>query len=78
VLAGGVFRHPTTVLEDAIVARVRSVWPEIRPIRSRAEPIVGVLIEALGAANVAVTPDMFERLLAAFSVEEAASPTRGV
>ncbi|HEY7849577.1 MAG TPA: BadF/BadG/BcrA/BcrD ATPase family protein, partial [Ktedonobacterales bacterium] len=50
VLAGGVFRHPTTVLEDAIVARVRSVWPEIRPIRSRAEPIVGVLIEALGAA----------------------------
>ena len=30
VLAGGVFRHPTTVLEDAIVARVREALPLVR------------------------------------------------
>jgi N-acetylglucosamine kinase-like BadF-type ATPase len=65
VFAGGIFRHPTTVLEEAIVARVRTTSPLIRPIRSRAEPIAGVLVEALGAAGVAVTPDMLDGMLEA-------------
>lgn len=63
VLAGGVFRHPTTVLEDAIVARVRTTSPAIQPIRSGVEPILGVLIEALIAADVPVTGALRERLL---------------
>lgn len=64
VFAGGVFRHPTTVLEDAIVTRVRTASPSVRPIRSRAEPIAGVLVEALGAAGVSVTPELIDRMLA--------------
>lgn len=63
VLAGGVFRHPTTALEDAIVARVRTASPAIQPIRSSAEPIIGVLIEALLAAGVAVEGALREQLL---------------
>lgn len=64
VLAGGVFRHPTTALEDAIVTRVRTTSPKIQPIRSSVEPIIGVLIEALLAAGVAVGGALRERLLA--------------
>jgi N-acetylglucosamine kinase-like BadF-type ATPase len=64
VLAGGMFRHPTTVLEDAIVARMRLASPGIRPIRSPAEPIVGVLLEALGAAGVPLDTSLRERLIA--------------
>jgi N-acetylglucosamine kinase-like BadF-type ATPase len=64
VLAGGMFRHPTTVLEDAIVARMRLAMPGIRPIRSPAEPIVGVLLEALGAAGVQLDTTLRERLIA--------------
>ena len=65
VLAGGIFRHPTAVLEDAIVARVRTTSPEIRLIRSRAEPIVGVLVQALGAAGFAVDRDLLDRIVSA-------------
>ena len=63
VLAGGVFRHPTTVLEDAIVATLRQAAPDIRPMRSPAEPIVGVMLQALSAAGVALDPSFLDRLL---------------
>src|SRR5579871_76778 len=63
VLAGGVFRHPTGVLEDAIVARVRTASPAVRPLRSPNEPVVGVLLEALGAAHVTVDRSLLDRLL---------------
>ena len=64
VLAGGVFRHPTTVLEDAIVARVRTTSPEVQPVRSRSEPIVGVVAQALTIAGVAVDQALLNRLTA--------------
>jgi N-acetylglucosamine kinase-like BadF-type ATPase len=64
VLAGGIFRHPTTVLEEAIVARMRTTSPEIRPIRSPAEPIVGVLAEALGIAGAAMDRVTLDGLIA--------------
>jgi N-acetylglucosamine kinase-like BadF-type ATPase len=63
VLAGGVFRHPTTVLADAIVARVRTTSPEVRPVRSPSEPIVGVLVQALTTAGVAVDQALLNRLM---------------
>jgi N-acetylglucosamine kinase-like BadF-type ATPase len=63
VLGGGVFRHPTTVLEDAVVARVRMASPEVRPIRSPHEPIVGVLFEALAAAGATANQTVKDRLL---------------
>jgi N-acetylglucosamine kinase-like BadF-type ATPase len=63
VLGGGVFRHPTTILEDAVVDRVRMVSPRVHPIRSPHEPIVGVMFEALAAADTTVDETIKDRLL---------------
>ncbi len=54
VLAGGVFRHPSSILADIIIERVRTTSPEVRPTRSRFEPIIGVLFSALEMAGVAI------------------------
>jgi N-acetylglucosamine kinase-like BadF-type ATPase len=67
VLAGGVFRHPTTVLEDAIIASVRQSAPNVRPVRSPAEPIVGVMLQALSAAGVTVDQPLLESVLSSIS-----------
>jgi hypothetical protein len=64
VLAGGVFQHPTTVLEGAIVARVRQTSPAVRAIRSPYEPIVGVLCQALAAAGAPPDHAALDRLVA--------------
>jgi len=63
VLAGGVLRHPSTLLADTIIERVRTTSPEVRPTRSRFEPIVGVLFSALEAAGVAVNDELLARLI---------------
>jgi N-acetylglucosamine kinase-like BadF-type ATPase len=70
VLAGGVFRHPTTLLEEAIVERVVEVSPEVHPVRSPHEPIVGVLLEALVAAGVEIDESLRDRLLASIPAAE--------
>jgi hypothetical protein len=62
VLAGGVFRHPSKTLENAIVEQVLLASPLIRPVRSRHEPIVGVLVEALLAAGVTTDQSYFARV----------------
>jgi N-acetylglucosamine kinase-like BadF-type ATPase len=69
VLTGGVFRHPTTVLEDAIVARVRVTSPAVRPVRSRAEPVIGVLMQALLAAGAPADQALLNRLLLGMPVD---------
>lgn len=53
-LAGGVFRHPSSVLPEAVIETVRRISPGVRPMRCRFEPIVGVLFSALEAVGVAV------------------------
>jgi N-acetylglucosamine kinase-like BadF-type ATPase len=63
VLAGGVFRHPTLVLQDAIVTRVRTTSPDIRPVRSPAEPVVGVLLQALTVAGAHADRALMDRLI---------------
>lgn len=63
VLAGGVLRHPSTLLADTIVARVQTTSPEVRPTRSRFEPIVGVLFSALEAAGVTIDDALLARLI---------------
>jgi N-acetylglucosamine kinase-like BadF-type ATPase len=63
VLAGGVFRHPTTALEDAIVARVRLIAPKVRPVRTAHEPITGVLVQALTLAGTPIDPSALDRLI---------------
>ena len=42
-----------SVLEDAIVSRVRQTSPGVQAIRSPYEPIIGVLCQALAAAGTA-------------------------
>ncbi|MGH2515067.1 MAG: BadF/BadG/BcrA/BcrD ATPase family protein [Ktedonobacterales bacterium] len=63
VLAGGVFRHPTTVLEDAIVARARETSPHMRPLRGQSEPVLGVLLQALSVAGVAPDQSLMARAM---------------
>ena len=63
VLAGGVFRHSTTVLEDAIVARIRPGAPNMRPVRSPTEPIIGVLLQALSASGVTIDQPLLDHLM---------------
>jgi N-acetylglucosamine kinase-like BadF-type ATPase len=63
VLAGGVLRHPSPILADAIIERVRTTSPEVRPARSRFEPIIGVLFTALEAAQIAINDTVLEKLV---------------
>ena len=52
VLAGGVFRHPSRLLGEALIARVRATSPQMRAVNSRFEPAAGVLLLALEAAGI--------------------------
>ncbi len=63
VLAGGVFRHPSSLLADAIIERVRTTSPEVCPTRFRFEPIIGVLFTALEATGVTVDAALLENLV---------------
>jgi N-acetylglucosamine kinase-like BadF-type ATPase len=63
VLAGGVLRHPSTLLADTIIERVKLSSPEVRPKRSRFEPIIGVLFSALEAANITIDEELLGRLV---------------
>ena len=63
VLAGGVLRHPSTLLADTIVERVQLTSPEVRPTRYPFEPIIGVLFSALEAAEVAIDDALLGNLI---------------
>lgn len=62
VLAGGVLRHPSNLLRDAIVARVQKTLPAAQPIRSAFEPAVGAIMLALEAASVRLDAAVLDRL----------------
>jgi N-acetylglucosamine kinase-like BadF-type ATPase len=76
ILSGGVFRHPSTLLADAIIERVRETSPAVQPIRSRFEPIIGVLFSALEAAGVAINDTLLERLTPTIPAPTLFSTTR--
>jgi N-acetylglucosamine kinase-like BadF-type ATPase len=63
VLAGGVFRHPSSLLADTIIERVRTTSPEVGPTICRFEPIIGVLFAALEAAGSSVNDALLEKLI---------------
>ncbi len=63
VFAGGVFRHPSSLLADAIIEKVRVTSPEVRPMRSRFEPAIGVLFTALELAGAAIDEQLLARLI---------------
>ncbi|HET9224166.1 MAG TPA: BadF/BadG/BcrA/BcrD ATPase family protein [Roseiflexaceae bacterium] len=64
VLAGGVLRHPTPLLREALIARIRSVAPDVQPSISRFEPAVGALLLALEAAHIAIDEPLRAHLAA--------------
>jgi N-acetylglucosamine kinase-like BadF-type ATPase len=70
VLAGGVLRHPSTLLADTIIERVQLSSPEVRPKRSRFEPIIGVLFSALEAAGTTIDEELLVRLVATLPSSE--------
>ncbi len=73
VLAGGVFRHQTTVLQDAIIARVRSISPEVHPIRSTVDPVIGVLMQALAVAGMPIDQALIDQSIASITATVASS-----
>lgn len=58
VLTGGVLRHPSALMRDAIIARVRESSPHINVINDALEPAVGAAMLALEHAGSAITPDV--------------------
>jgi N-acetylglucosamine kinase-like BadF-type ATPase len=63
VLAGGVLRHASQLLADCLVERVRTTSPEVNPIYSRFEPVVGALFLALEAAGQVIDEALLSRLV---------------
>lgn len=63
VLAGGVFHHPTSLLADALVERVRETAPNLLVRRSQLEPIIGVLFTAFDLASISTSPSLREQVL---------------
>lgn len=63
VLAGGVLRHPSHLLADCLVERVRTKSPKVQPIYSRFEPVVGALFLALEAAGQVIDEVLLARLI---------------
>jgi hypothetical protein len=62
VLAGGVLRHPSSLLRETLVARVRTTSPDVRVTTTRFEPAVGALFMALEAAGIAIDDPLLTRL----------------
>ena len=62
VLAGGVLRHTSSLLREALIARVQAAAPGVRPLVSRFEPAVGALFLALEAAGIAIDQPLRARL----------------
>lgn len=58
VLIGGVFRHPSPVLRDAVAARVREDAPDVNVIHATFEPAVGAVMLALEHIGIAITPQV--------------------
>jgi hypothetical protein len=52
VLAGGVLRHPSPLLRDSLVKRVREAAPGVPAIPSRFEPAAGAVLLALDLAGI--------------------------
>ncbi|MBC7812512.1 MAG: hypothetical protein H7175_15265 [Burkholderiales bacterium] len=63
VLTGGVLRHQNRILADAIIARVRQTSPDIQPLFSRFEPVIGALLLALEGASQPTDSKVIDRLL---------------
>ena len=62
VLTGGVLRHRSPLLREALVGRVREAAPGVRAIQSRFEPAAGAVLLALDLARIEADGVLLERL----------------
>ncbi len=62
VLTGGVLREPSSLLMEAIIARMRTTCPDIQPVQSRFEPAAGALLLALEAVGITIDEPLLETL----------------
>jgi N-acetylglucosamine kinase-like BadF-type ATPase len=62
VLAGGVFRHPSALLRDAIGRRIRVAAPEARIVTATFPPAAGALLLALGEDDADISSETVGRL----------------
>ena len=62
VFAGGVFRHRSSLLEEAVTATVRTTFPEVCPIRPSLPPVGGALSMAFGREGTADLGPIRERI----------------
>jgi len=62
VLTGGVLRHPSPLLRDALVEHVREEVPGVQAIQSRFEPVAGAVLLALDLELIEADADLLERL----------------
>lgn len=60
--SGGVMRHRSPVLRDALLTRVRAEHPQVRWQPSHHEPVFGALLLALERAGVTIDDTVFRRL----------------
>ncbi len=66
VTAGGVMRHASQIMPNALLARVHEIAPGAYPIRSPLEPIAGAVLLALESAGVNVDHKLRECLRSSF------------
>ena len=64
VTAGGVMRHPSRLMADALLSRVLEVAPSAELIHCPLEPVAGAVFLALEAAGLNVTQSVRENLTA--------------
>jgi N-acetylglucosamine kinase-like BadF-type ATPase len=66
VMAGGLFRGGSRLLETTLTGTLHRVAPRARPVLLTCKPVVGAVIEALELAGAGTGPDVRERLVASF------------
>jgi len=66
VMAGGLFRGGSRLLETTLTDALHRVAPHARPVLLACKPVVGAVIEALELAGAGTGPAVRERLVASF------------
>jgi N-acetylglucosamine kinase-like BadF-type ATPase len=74
VLAGGLFRSATRILVDPLVATVRTVSPDVDPIRLVRPPVVGAVLLAFELAGVSVEDAAAELIFSGLDESLLAAP----
>jgi N-acetylglucosamine kinase-like BadF-type ATPase len=66
VMAGGLFRGRSRLLEATLAEAVQRVAPAARTVRLACGPVVGAVLEALDLAGADTAPPLRDRLVASF------------